>query len=64
MAEENPGGDATKESRGGAAREKGCTVGEEESWTAGAAEFDEVCGDWCIEEGRMRGCEKSRFNLF
>ena len=38
MAEENPGGDAAEESTGGAARKEGCTVGEEESWTAGAAE--------------------------
>ena len=42
MAEENPGGDAAKESRGGAAREEGCTVREEESWTANAAEFEDV----------------------
>ena len=31
MAEENPGGDAVEERRGGAIREEGCTVGEEES---------------------------------
>ena len=64
MAEENPGGDAAEESRGGAAREEGCTVREEESWTAGAAEFEDVCGGCSIEEGRLGGCEKSRFNLF
>jgi len=29
MAEENPGGDVAEESRGGTAREEGCTVGEE-----------------------------------
>ncbi|KAJ6935649.1 hypothetical protein NC652_010612 [Populus alba x Populus x berolinensis] len=29
MAKENPGGDAAEESRGGAAREEGCTVREE-----------------------------------
>ena len=28
MAEENPGGDAAEESRGGAAREEGCTAEE------------------------------------
>ena len=64
MAEENPGGDAAEESTGGAARKEGCTVGEEESWTAGAAEFEDVCGGCSIEEGRLGGCEKSRFNLF
>ena len=64
MAEENPGGDATKESRGGAAREKGYTIEEEESWTAGGTEFEDVCGGCSIEEGRLGGCEKSRFNLF
>ena len=63
MAEENPGGDVVEESRGGAAREEGCTIREEESWTAGAAEFD-VCGGCSIKEGRLGGCEKSRFNLF
>ena len=63
MAEENPGDDAAEESTGGAARKEGCTAGEEESWTAGAAEFD-VCGGCSIEEGRLRGCEKSKFNLF
>ena len=31
MPEENPGGDAAEESKGGTAREEGCTVGEEES---------------------------------
>ena len=56
MAEENPGGDAAEESTGGAARK--------ESWTAGAAEFEDVCGGCFIEEGRLRGCEKGRFNLF
>ena len=64
MAEENPGGDATKESRGGAAREEGCTARAEESWTADAAEFEDVCGGCSIEEGRLGGYEKSRFNLF
>jgi hypothetical protein len=64
MAEENPGGDAAEESTGGAARKEGCTAGEEESWTTGAAEFEDVCGGCSIEEGRLRGCEKSRFNLF
>ena len=64
MAEENPGGDAVEESKGGAAREKGCTAGEEESWTAGAAEFEDVSGGCSIEEGRLGGYEKSRFNLF
>ena len=64
MVEENPGGDAAEESRGGAAREKGCTAGEEESWTADAAEFKDVCGNCSIEEGRLGGYEKSRFNLF
>ena len=64
MAEENPGGDAAEESIGGAARKEGCTAGEEESWTAGAAEFEDVCGGCSIEEGRLGGCEKSRINLF
>jgi len=64
MAEGNPGGDAGEESIGGAARKEGCTAGEEESWTAGAAEFKDVCGGCSIEEGRLGGCEKSRFNLF
>jgi len=64
MAEENPGGDAAEESIGGAARKEGCTAGEEESWTAGAAEFEDVCGGCSIKEGRLRGCEKRRFNLF
>ena len=64
MVEENPGSDAAEESRGGAAREEGCTVGEEESWTVGAAEFKDVYGGYSIEEGRLGGCEKSRFNLF
>jgi len=64
MAEENPGGDAAEESIGGAARKEGCTAGEEESWTAGATEFEDVCGGCSIEEGRLGGCEKSRFNLF
>ena len=53
MIEENPGGDAAEESRGGAAREEGCTVGEEKSWTAGAAEFEDVCGGCSIEERRL-----------
>jgi hypothetical protein len=53
MAEENPGGDVAEESRGGAAREEGCTVGEEESWIAGVAEFEDVCGGCSIEEGRL-----------
>ena len=53
MAEENPGGDTVEENRGGAAREEGCTVGEEESWTAGAAEFKDVCGGCSIEKGRL-----------
>ena len=57
MVEENPGGDVVEESRGGAARE-------EESWTAGAPEFKDVCGGCSIEEGRLGGCEKIRFNLF
>jgi len=64
MAEENPGGDIAEESIEGAARKEGCTAGEEESWIAGAAEFEDVCGGCSIEEGRLRGCEKSRFNLF
>jgi hypothetical protein len=64
MTEENPGGDAAEESIGGAARKEGCTAGEEESWTAGAAEFKDVCGGCSIEEGRLGSCEKSRFNLF
>jgi len=37
MVEENPSGDAAEENTGGAARKEGCTAGEEESWTAGAA---------------------------
>jgi hypothetical protein len=53
MAEENPGGYAVEESTGGAARKEGCTAGEEESWTVGAAEFEDVCGDCSIEEGRL-----------
>jgi hypothetical protein len=53
MVEENPSGNATKESTGGAARKEGCTAGEEESWTAGAAEFEDVCGGCSIEEGRL-----------
>ena len=53
MVEENPGGDAAEESRGGVAREEGCTVGEEESWTADAAKFKDVCGSCSIEEGRL-----------
>ena len=53
MAEENPGGEAAEESIGGAARKEGCTAGEEESWTAGAAEFEDVCGGYSIEEGRL-----------
>jgi hypothetical protein len=60
MAEENPGGDAAEESTGGAARKEGCTVGEEESWTAGAAEFEDVCGGCSIEEGRLGGWEAVR----
>jgi len=64
MVEENPGGDAAEEKTGGAARKEGCTAGQEESWTAGAAEFEDVCGGCSIEEGRLRGSEKSRFNLF
>jgi hypothetical protein len=64
MAEENPGGDAVEKSIGGTARKEGCTAGEEESWTAGAAEFKNVCRGCSIEEGRLGGCEKSRFNLF
>ena len=56
--------DATEESRGGAAREEGCIVREEESWTAGATKFEDVCGGCSIEEGRLEGWEKSRFNLF
>ena len=53
MAEKNPDGDAAEESRGGAAREEGCTAEEEESWTAGTAEFKDVCGGCSIEEGRL-----------
>ena len=64
MAKENPGSDTAKKSRGGAAREEGYTAGEEESWTAGAVEFEDVYGGCSIEEGRLGGCEKSRFNLF
>jgi hypothetical protein len=64
MAEENPGGDTAEESIGGAARKEGCTAREEESWTAGAVEFKDVCGGCSIEEERLGGCEKSRFNLF
>jgi hypothetical protein len=64
MAEENPGGDTAEESIGGATRKEGCTTREEESWTAGAAKFKDVCGGCFIEEGRLGGCEKSRFNLF
>jgi hypothetical protein len=60
MAEENPGGDAAEESIGGAARKEGCTAGEEESWTAGAAEFEDVCGGCSIEEGRLGGWEAGR----
>jgi len=52
MAEEKPGGEAAEESRGGAAREEGCTVGEE-GCTAGAAEEEDVCGGCSIEEGRL-----------
>jgi hypothetical protein len=64
MVEENPGSDTAEESTGGAARKEGCTAGEEESWTAGAAEFEDVCSFCFIEEGRLGDCEKSRFNLF
>jgi len=64
MAEKNPGGDAAEESREGAAREEGCTIREEESWTASAAEFEDVCGGCSIEEGRLGGWEKIKFNLF
>jgi len=64
MVEENPGSDTAEESTGGAARKEGCTAGEEESWTAGAAEFEDVCSCYFIEEGRLGDCEKSRFNLF
>ena len=52
-AEENPGGEAAEESRGGAAKEEGCTTREEENWTAGAVEFEDVCGGCSIEEGRL-----------
>jgi len=64
MVEENPGSDAAEESTGGAARKEGCTAGEEESWTAGATEFEDVCDGCSIEEGRLGGWEKSMFNLF
>jgi len=64
IVEENPGGDAAEESIAGAARKEGCTAGEEESWTASAAEFKDVYGGCSIEEGRLGGWEKSRFNLF
>jgi len=53
MAKENPGGDAAEESIGGATRKEGCTAEEEESWTAGAAEFKDVCSSCSIEEGRL-----------
>ena len=53
MAEEKPSGEAAEESIGGAARKEGCTAGEEESWTAGAAEFEDVCRGYSIEEGRL-----------
>ena len=53
MVEENPGGDTVEESRGGAAREEGCTAREEESWTIGAVEFEDLCGGCSIEEGRL-----------
>ena len=52
MAEEKPGCEAAKESRGGAAGEEGCTA-EEEGWTAGAVEEEDVCGGCSIEKGRM-----------
>ena len=64
MVEENPCSDAAKESKGGVVREEGCIVREEESWTAGATKFEDVCGGCSIEEGRLEGWEKSRFNLF
>jgi len=51
MVEENPGGDAAKKSTGGAARKEGCTAREEESWTAGAAEFEDVCGVVPLKKG-------------
>ena len=53
MVEENPGGDVVEASRGGTAREEGCSTGEEESWTAGVAKFEDVCGGCSIEEGRL-----------
>jgi hypothetical protein len=49
MAEEKPGGEATEESRGGAAGEEGCTA-REEGWTAGAAAEEDVCDSCSIEE--------------
>jgi len=52
MAEEKLGGEAVEESRGGAAGEEGCTVGEE-GWTTGAAVEEDVCGGCSIEEGRL-----------
>ena len=50
MKEENPGGNTVEENRGGAAREEGCTVREEESWIAGAIKFEDVCGGCSIEK--------------
>ena len=64
MAKENPSSDATEESRGGATREEGCTAREEENWTADAVKFKDVCGGCSIEEEKLRGYEKSMFNLF
>ena len=52
MTEEKPGGEATEESRGGAAGEEGCTA-REEGWTAGAAAEEDVCDNCSIEEGRL-----------
>jgi hypothetical protein len=31
---------------------------------AGLLVLQNVCGGYSIEEGRLGGCEKSRFNLF
>ena len=36
-----------------ALQKKRVALGEEESWTAGAAEFEDVCGGCSIEEGRL-----------
>ena len=48
MAEEKPGGEAAKESRGATAGEEVCIAGEE-CWTTGAAEEEDVFGGCSID---------------